>query len=82
MSADDVIVACAQINSTAADIRGNARRVLEAVDKATAAGADLLVLPESAISGTGCGDLERSADFASGLQEGVCRAHGPGLLIS
>lgn len=73
MSADDVIVACAQINSTAADIRGNARRVLEAVDKATAAGADLLVLPESAISGTGCGDLERSADFASGLQEGLCR---------
>jgi NAD+ synthase (glutamine-hydrolysing) len=44
-------VAAAQINSTVGDLAGNVERILAAVDAAEAAGADLVALPELAVTG-------------------------------
>jgi NAD+ synthase (glutamine-hydrolysing) len=44
-------VALAQVNPTVGDLAGNRRRVEEAAAKAAAAGAELVVLPELAITG-------------------------------
>ncbi|MFQ5417029.1 MAG: NAD+ synthase [Myxococcota bacterium] len=44
-------VAIAQVNPIVGDLRGNRRLVEQAADKATSAGADLVVLPEMVLSG-------------------------------
>ncbi len=44
-------IALAQINTTVGDIRGNRDRILEAIKKANALGADLAVFPELALTG-------------------------------
>jgi len=44
-------VAVAQINSVVGDIAGNARRILDAVNRAKAAGADVVLTPELALCG-------------------------------
>ncbi len=50
-------VAIAQINSVVGDISGNARRILEAVTRAKAAGADVVLTPELALCGYPAEDL-------------------------
>src|SRR5438045_4460446 len=44
-------LALAQINTTVGDLDGNRERVLEAIGEATSAGADLVLLPELAVTG-------------------------------
>lgn len=44
-------VALAQINSTVGDLKGNANKIQKAVRRARQAGADLVVLPELAVTG-------------------------------
>ena len=44
-------VAVAQLNCVVGDISGNARRILDAVARAKAAGADVVLTPELALSG-------------------------------
>lgn len=44
-------LALAQINPTVGDLAGNAARIADAINRARAGGADLVVLPELAISG-------------------------------
>ncbi|MGH7546472.1 MAG: nitrilase-related carbon-nitrogen hydrolase, partial [Gemmatimonadota bacterium] len=44
-------VALAQIDTTVGDLRGNADRALEEVERATALGADLIIFPELTIPG-------------------------------
>src|SRR5215470_8835811 len=46
-----ITVAAAQIDTVVGDLDGNARRILDAYDAAEAAGADLVVYPELAITG-------------------------------
>jgi NAD+ synthase (glutamine-hydrolysing) len=46
-----ITVAAAQIDTVVGDLDGNARRILDAYDAAEAAGADLAVYPELAITG-------------------------------
>ena len=50
-------VAIAQINTVVGDISGNARRILEAVTRAKAAGADVVLTPELALCGYPAEDL-------------------------
>lgn len=50
-------VAVAQINAVVGDISGNARRILEAVTRAKAAGADVVLTPELALCGYPAEDL-------------------------
>ena len=44
-------VALAQINSTVGDLDGNTARIIESIDRAVAAGADIVLLPELAVCG-------------------------------
>lgn len=50
-------IAIAQINSTLGDFAGNAAKILDAVNQARQAGAELIVTPELALSGYPPGDL-------------------------
>jgi NAD+ synthase (glutamine-hydrolysing) len=51
MSMARVRVAAAQLNLVVGDLEGNAARILDAYDRADAAGADLVAFPELAITG-------------------------------
>src|SRR6202158_783893 len=46
-----VRVAAAQLNTVVGDLEGNAQRILDAYDAAAAAGVDLVVFPELAVTG-------------------------------
>jgi NAD+ synthase (glutamine-hydrolysing) len=46
-----VRIALGQLNTTVGDLDGNAQRIADAAARATAAGADVIVLPELAITG-------------------------------
>ncbi len=56
-------IALAQLNYTIGDIDGNAAKIVVAVDKAKAEGADLVVFAEQAISGSPAFDLLRKTTF-------------------
>jgi NAD+ synthase/NAD+ synthase (glutamine-hydrolysing) len=58
-----VTLAIAQLNLTVGDLVGNADRILAALDEARAAGAQLLLTPELALSGYPPEDLLLRADF-------------------
>ncbi|MRR49629.1 MAG: NAD+ synthase [Rhodocyclaceae bacterium] len=58
-----VKVALAQINCTVGDLAGNARRILDAAERALHLGADLLLTPELAICGYPPEDLLLRPDF-------------------
>ena len=63
-------LAMAQINPTVGDLQGNRRLVEEAVGKARAAGADMVVLPEMALTGYPPMDLlERDGFVRDQLRE-------------
>lgn len=56
-------VALAQVNVTVGDIRGNVRRIIEAISAAAEQGADLTLLPELAITGYPPEDLMHKQHF-------------------
>jgi NAD+ synthase (glutamine-hydrolysing) len=56
-------IALAQIDPISGDIEGNTAKILDALARAQAAGADLLVAPEMAIPGYCIGDLVEDAGF-------------------
>jgi NAD+ synthase (glutamine-hydrolysing) len=56
-------VALAQLNPTSGDVDGNAAKIIDAVGKAAAAGADLVVTPEMALPGYCIGDLVEDEGF-------------------
>lgn len=57
-------VAVAQLPNRVGDLAGNTRRIAEAMDWAERrAGADVLVLPELALTGYGLGDLVLHREF-------------------
>jgi NAD+ synthase (glutamine-hydrolysing) len=56
-------VAGAQINTTVGDLEGNGSLVAEAMDRASAEGADVLLVPELAITGYPPEDLVLRRDF-------------------
>ncbi len=58
-------IALAQINTTVGDVQGNEHRIVEAYQRGAAAGADLVVLPELAITGYPPRDLLTRHSFVS-----------------
>lgn len=56
-------IAGAQLNLVVGDIAGNERRIIEAIGRATEAGAAVLLLPELAINGYPPEDLVHRSDF-------------------
>ncbi|MHB1580659.1 MAG: nitrilase-related carbon-nitrogen hydrolase, partial [Acidithiobacillus sp.] len=66
-------IALAQVNCRVGDVAGNADRLLAAAAEAQAAGADLLVTPELALSGYPPEDLLLRADFLQGCDAALQR---------
>ena len=58
--------ALAQINTTVGDLQGNEAKILAAYARASAAGADLVVAPELALTGYPPRDLVLNHDFVAG----------------
>jgi NAD+ synthase (glutamine-hydrolysing) len=78
-------VALAQINSTVGDLDGNTARIIESIDSAVAAGADIVLLPELAVCGYPPEDLLLRPRF---IQENQCslqriaeHTHGPLVVV-
>ena len=62
-------IALAQINTTAGDVAGNIARIRAAADRAAAADARLLVVPELAVAGYPPRDLLLRAGFVDAVEE-------------
>ena len=56
-------IALAQINATVGDLHGNTARIIEYIDRARAAGADIVAFPELAITGYPPEDLLLKPSF-------------------
>ena len=65
VSFDGMKLALAQVNPTVGDLAGNRRLVEEAADKARAAGADMVVLPEMVLTGYPPQDLLERDGFVN-----------------
>jgi len=61
-------LALAQINTTVGDLDGNRERILEAIGEARSAGADLVLLPELAVTGYPPEDLLLRPGFVRATQ--------------
>ena len=64
-------LALAQINTTVGDLDGNRARILEAIDGARGAGADLVLLPELAVTGYPPEDLLLRPGFVRAARESL-----------
>ncbi len=61
-------IALAQINPTVGDLRGNSARIADSIDRAREAGAQLVVLPELALTGYPPEDLLLKSSFVAAAQ--------------
>jgi len=66
-------IALAQLNPISGDIDGNTAKILDAIARAAAQGADLVVTPEMAIPGYCIGDLVEDAGFLEANARAVQR---------
>jgi NAD+ synthase (glutamine-hydrolysing) len=64
-------LALAQINTTVGDLDGNRERILEAIGEATSAGADVVLLPELAVTGYPPEDLLLRPGFVRAAEESL-----------
>ncbi|MGE3910450.1 MAG: NAD+ synthase [Chloroflexota bacterium] len=78
-------VALAQINCTVGDLAGNTSKIVAWIEKARAAGADLVAFPELAISGYPPEDLVLKPDFIhrnrTALNEVAAASHGITVVV-
>ena len=78
-------VGFAQLNPTVGDLRGNFERILQSYERLAAAGADLVVTPELAITGYPPQDLVFKSRFVPEtleiLEELHCRVEKAALLV-
>src|SRR5438874_187778 len=65
-------LALAQINTTVGDLDGNRERILQAIGEAKSAGADLVLLPELAVTGYPPEDLLLRPGFVRAADESLC----------
>ncbi|MDE5708523.1 MAG: NAD+ synthase [Alistipes sp.] len=64
-------IAIAQLNYTVGDVDGNASKIIDAINKAKAEGADLAIFAEQALSGTPGFDLLRKTTFLELCEEAL-----------
>lgn len=84
MNKESLKLALAQINPTVGDVNGNVQLILDAAYAAHAHGAQLVVLPECALSGYPAEDLLLRRDFLEAVDQGVkalCSANLPIALL-
>ena len=66
-------IAIAQLNYTIGDVEGNASKIIDAINKAKAQHADLVVFAEQALSGTPAFDLLRKTTFLELCEEALAK---------
>ena len=66
-------IAIAQLNYTIGDVEGNASKIIDAINKAKAQRADLVVFAEQALSGTPAFDLLRKTTFLELCEEALSK---------
>lgn len=66
-------IAIAQLNYTIGDVEGNASKIIDAINKAKAQRADLVVFAEQALSGTPAFDLLRKTTFLELCEEALAK---------
>lgn len=69
-------IALAQFNATVGDIDGNAERILDSLERAAAVGAELVLVPELAITGYPPEDLLHRTDFVQRNRDALDRVAG------
>src|SRR3954470_19319339 len=69
-------VACAQLENVVGDITGNAEQILSAMDWAEGERADVLVLPELALTGYPLEDLALRREFVEEAMEALAMLAG------
>jgi len=69
----ELIVALAQVNTDVGDFEGNSVKILEYIDKASRAGADLVVFPELCLTGYPPEDLLLKPEFADASMEACAK---------
>ena len=69
-------IAIAQLNYTIGDVEANAAKIIESVNKAKAAHADLVIFAEQALSGIPAFDLLRKSTFLELCEEALTRIAG------
>ena len=67
----DIKVSCNQINIVTGDIDGNFQKVVDGINKSLADDVDIMVFPETAISGYCCGALWDNIDFIFEQEEKI-----------
>jgi len=83
--AERILIAAAQMNCTVGDLAGNAARILDFVERARAAGADLVLTPEFSLCGYPPEDLVLRegflADCRRELERMAPRVRGIGVVV-
>jgi len=84
---DTLLFAMAQLNSTVGDVRGNARKLLDARKRAMAQDADIIIAPELYFSGYQLDDLVQVEGFLEHTEEaittlaGATKDNGPAIIV-
>lgn len=80
----NIRVAAASVNQTPLDWSGNCQRIVAAINQARAAGAELLCLPELAITGYGCEDMFFSRGVQRKALDGIADLlpHTTGMVVA
>jgi len=84
---DTLLFAMAQLNSTVGDVRGNARKLLDARKMAMAQDADIIIAPELYLSGYQLDDLVQVEGFLEHTEEaittlaGATKDNGPAIIV-
>jgi len=84
---DTLLFAMAQLNSTVGDVRGNARKLLDARKTAMAQDADIIIAPELYLSGYQLDDLVQVEGFLEDTEEaittlaGATKDNGPAIIV-
>jgi NAD+ synthase (glutamine-hydrolysing) len=69
-------IALAQLNPISGDIAGNAAKIVDAIERARGAGAELVVTPEMALPGYCIGDLVEDRGFLDANEQAMLRIAG------
>ena len=75
-------IAIAQLNYTIGDIDGNVSKIIDAINKAKARRADLVIFAEQAVSGTPAFDLLRKTTFLELCEDALVEIASPAATAS
>lgn len=84
---DRLIIAAAQLNATVGDTQGNTRKLMDARQEAAAQGADIIIAPETYLSGYQIDDLVMVSGYLEAIDAAIMRLAdatadgGPAIIV-